>query len=406
MRPSYLYLGLLPVVNTQPFDNEFHRVRRGSCVPPSLKSYEAPFNWLHLHPGYPLSHAELHHGILIMEEKCQDEFRNFDSILLGRGQYSSSLDGISLIARKFAEAQFNIELQRYSRANECLQEAESFICKWSATNPNPEYTQGFFYVLEGLDIFLKIQISIGSPTSTHGTWEVRRRNAEAAGYSLERLKMFRRLPAKAKYTVWTARDVFLIYCSRANVDRINWMDTVRTNIIKDPTFFTPFVKLQRSLSVCIIFSLKKILLEMEPYVLKWHFYLYRGLHGRRKVVRRPLALMLLDDDELDETEGTGGNGQEAGGKLNGRSGAAAAGVVDDDPLSISYQCMCLAQMFTETECRAKWTDRGNWDDDGKSGGGGHYQEQPGLNQYYPWRFGVHTFETVDQVLECMLEKTM
>lgn len=136
---------------------------------------------------------------------------------------------------------------------------------------------------------------------------------------------------------------------------------------------------------------------MEPYIPKWHFYLYRALHGHRKIVRRPLPLLLLEEKD-----------ENASGKI---IGAAAAGVVDDDPLSISYQCMCLAQMFSEKRQISskevkRWTNGDTHASSTAAGGGNDDGEDHTLNQYYPWRFGQYTFTMSDQVLECILEKTV
>lgn len=125
---------------------------------------------------------------------------------------------------------------------------------------------------------------------------------------------------------------------------------------------------------------------MEPYVAKWHFYLYRALHGRRKLVKRPLPLLLLDPTELDE------DGTELG-------DPTSCGVFEDDYVSISYQCLCLAQIFGERMAKITGTD-------GATTMIVQEKEKSTVNQYYPWRFGQHSFETPDQVLECIMEKTM
>ncbi len=232
MRPNHFHSGLLPEVNTQPCDNDFLRIRLCSAIPLSLQSYECPFKWIQSHPRYTISLAELGHGILILEAQFRDESREIYDELSTLLNKKSTFVGISLIAKKITQAHFNIELQRYMQAKQCLGEAETFLLQWAENNPNPEYSQGFQYILEGLYVFLDIQVSTASPTSAGGSFV--RRSGGGGGSSssttpahcLEGLKHFRRLPAKAKYIVWTCRDVFLVYCSRANVQRTDWMEAV------------------------------------------------------------------------------------------------------------------------------------------------------------------------------------
>lgn len=220
MRPTNFPSGL---VNTRPYDNDSLRLRLGSCVPPSLQNYECPFNWLQLYPGSPLSLVELEHGVLILEEKFRDESQEMYTKSSSRFQDTTE---IFRIARKFSQAQFNAELQRYQESKKNLSEVKRLIDNWSEHNANPEYLQGFLYAFQGMQVFLEEQISrVVSPMK-----EVVRRNFmernKSGKYCLEGLQHFSRLPAKAKYIVWTVRDVFLIYCSRANVQRTDWMTEV------------------------------------------------------------------------------------------------------------------------------------------------------------------------------------
>jgi len=167
------------------------------------------------------------------------------------------------------------------------------------------------------------------------------------------------------------KDVFFIYCGRSNVERSDWMEKVIFwLVLTAPIWLT-----------CAIHSIlyvdsnwwmsrevdtKKIkqyvtdfvlqILEVEPYISKWHFYLYKALHGTRKLRPRPMPL-----------------GQER--------------LIVDDPLSISYFAMCLAQIINEKTKRQKII------------------QSPNSHQYPCW-FGRIRFETPLDILTAIQDRTL
>ncbi|ODM95818.1 hypothetical protein Ocin01_10862, partial [Orchesella cincta] len=299
---------------------EYMTILIPSSIPVALQSYECHFNWV---KTYRLTLSEIGHGLLLLEEKFRDEAREIHSLLKLR---SASIGGISLIAKKLAQAYFNIEIAKFDQAKVCLREAETYLdlCVNDYYTLTEDYALGFKYVWDGLQVFLEIQIKDDYDERHRGGERppfMRRKNNITPKVNLEGMKHFRRLPAKGKYIVWTIKDVFHMYCSRSNVERPDWMEKI---------------------------------LEMEPNISKWHFYLYKALHGTRKLRPRPMPL-----------------GQEKS--------------VPEDPLSMSYFSMCLAQMLNEKRQRLVTS--------------------PNSSQY-PFWFGKVRFETPLEILTAIQERTL
>lgn len=255
-------------VNTQPLQSiNFLRIRRGSSIPPSLQNYEGPFNWA---KQYPLTFQEISHGLFLLEEKFQDESSEIEVFLSDQQEVDTDAPkiggaprtsffvrknattasfGISLIARKLTQAQFHVDLENFSSARECLSDAEYFLSSCSSSSResarltfSDEYREGFQYILDGLKVFLEVQISNSTTTTTskvvsgeatslecfsrrkHSYHEQQQQRRKKV--SLDGLKHFKRLPAKAKYIVWTVKDIFMLACNRANVERHDWMEKV------------------------------------------------------------------------------------------------------------------------------------------------------------------------------------
>ncbi|CAL8141659.1 unnamed protein product [Orchesella dallaii] len=334
-----MYANFQVPVNTLPQNNDVLRIRHRSSIPVALQSYECHFNWA---KSFPLTLPEMGHGLLLLEEKFRDEAREIHTLLKLR---SASTGGISLISKKLSQAYFNIESSKFSEAKVCLSDAEKFLelCVNDYYTLTEEYAQGFKYVLDGLQVFLEMQVkddydrnrgrgrgggttaagkSGDNSNSNLGVGKTSGLNLSTNKVILDGMKHFRKLPAKGKYIVWTVKDVFYMYCSRSNVQRADWMEKI---------------------------------LEMEPHIPKWHFYLYKALHGTRKLRPRPMPL-----------------GQEEK-------------PASEDPLSISYFTMCLAQMLGEKNQK--------------------HITSPSSSQYPCW-FGKIRFETPLEILTTIQEKTV
>lgn len=188
-------------VNTTPEEDGGVKIRRGSLLPPQMQNYEAHFNWCKV---VPLSTNEIENGLIVLKEKFHDEAREKDVLL--------KTSGIKLISKKATEAFFQIETKNFYRSKCNIEEAKGFVKTCLKNNfLSEDYADGFKYVFDGLDIY--VQVKAG--------WK-------PSDLDLDSLIEFSKVPSKGKVAIMILRDFFIEDCKRANVDRHDYMEKVRT----------------------------------------------------------------------------------------------------------------------------------------------------------------------------------